>query len=263
MRLDVGCQLGFDAAWPTPVVLVLSPQTGEGQDVVWEQFTVEPSAAVREFVDKYGNLGQRLVMPKGRSSVSMRATVETADHIDVDTTAPRTPMDEVPDYALEFCLPSRYCQSDMLYSFARGVIGDALPGYPQVEAIRSWIAHEIRYEYNISSPSTSVMETLQSKAGVCRDFAHLGIAMCRAIEIPARMVVGYLHQLVPMDQHAWWEAYVGGRWFTFDATQAAPRGNRVAVAYGRDATDVALVTQYGPLELTDMYVYVNPAVVLS
>ena len=259
MKLDVGCRLGFNAGWETPAVLMLSPQTGEGQNVISEQFTVEPSTAVREFVDNYGNLCQRLVMPPGPSSVTMQAIVDTADHIDVDVTAPRTPMSEVPDYALEFCLPSRYCQSDMLYTFSWGVVGDALPGYPQVEAIRAWIADSIRYEYNISSPSTSVMETLQARAGVCRDFAHLGIAMCRAIEIPARMVVGYLHELVPMDQHAWWEAYVGGRWFTFDATQKFPKGNRVAVAYGRDATDVALVTQYGPLELTDMYVYVTPA----
>lgn len=259
MRLDVGCTLGFNGRWPTPVVLILSPQTGEGQTVVTQQFVVDPSADVREFVDKYGNLCQRLVMPSGRSSIAMRATVDTADHIDVDVTAPRTPIDEVPDFALEFCLPSRYCQSDMLYSSAWEIVGNALPGYPQVEAIRSWIAYNIRYEYNVSSPSTSVMETLEARAGVCRDFAHLGIAMCRAIEIPARMVVGYLHQLVPMDQHAWWEAFVGGRWFTFDATQAQPMGNRVTVAYGRDATDVALVTQYGPLELTDMFVHAEAA----
>lgn len=250
--------MGFNSAWPTPVVVIMSPQTGEGQNVISSQFRVEPSANVRQFVDAYGNLCQRLVMPAGRSSIDVRASVDTADDIDVDMTAPRTPMDEVPDYVLEFCLPSRYCQSDMLYTFAWGVVGDALPGYPQVEAIRAWIANSIRYEYNVSSPSTSVMETLQAGAGVCRDFAHLGIAMCRAVEIPARMVVGYLHELVPMDQHAWWEAYVGGRWFTFDATQTVPKGNRVAVAYGRDATDVAIVTQYGPLELTDMYVYVNP-----
>ena len=189
----------------------------------------------------------------------MHALVDTADHIDVDMTAPRTPMDQVPDYVLEFCLPSRYCQSDMLGTFAWGVVGDALPGYPQVEAIRSWIAGSMRYEYNVSTVSTSVLETLQHRAGVCRDFAHLGIAMCRAIEIPARMVVGYLHELDPMDQHAWWEAYVGGRWFTFDATQLFPKGNRVAVGYGRDAADVALATQYGSLELTEMSVFVSAA----
>ncbi len=104
-----------------------------------------------------------------------------------------------------------------------------------------------------------MLETLQHRAGVCRDFAHLGIAMCRAIDIPARMVVGYLHELDPMDQHAWFEAYVGGRWFTFDATQLFPQGNRVAIGYGRDAADVALATQYGSLELTEMSVSVSAA----
>ena len=94
---------------------------------------------------------------------------------------------------------------------------------------------------------------------MCRDFAHLGIALCRSLDIPARMVVGYLHGLEPMDQHAWFEAYVGGRWFTFDATQPEPRGNRVTIAYGRDAADVAFVTQFGPVELEQMYVYVRPA----
>ena len=140
---------------------------------------------------------------------------------------------------------------------ARAITLGALPGYPQVEAIRAWIAANIRYEYNTSSASTSAIETLATGAGVCRDFAHLGIALCRAIDIPARMVVGYLHQLVPMDQHAWFEAFVGNRWYTFDATQTEPRGNRVAVGYGRDATDVAFVTQFGPLELTDMWVAVS------
>ena len=259
MRLEVASRIGFRAAWPSPVVLILSPQSGDGQNVIAEELTIEPSARVREFVDSYGNLCHRLVMPRGDTSVAVHAVVDTSDHIDVDMTAPRTPMDQVPDYVLEFCLPSRYCQSDTLGTFARGVVGDVLPGYPQVEAIRAWIESSMRYEYGVSTCSTSVLETLQQRAGVCRDFAHLGIAMCRAIDIPARMVVGYLHELEPMDQHAWWEAFIGGRWFTFDATQRFPRGNRVAVAYGRDAADVAIATQYGSVELFDMTVSVGPA----
>lgn len=259
MKLEVTSEILFRALWPSPAVLILSPQSGDGQNVTSEELTVDPSATVREFADSYGNLCHRLVVPEGDTRVSVRAIVEVSDFIDVDMTAPLTPMDQVPDYVLEFCLPSRYCQSDMLGTFARGVVGDALPGYPQVEAIRAWIENSMRYEYGISTVNTSVLETLQQRVGVCRDFAHLGIAMCRAIDIPARMVVGYLHALEPMDQHAWWEAFVGGRWFTFDATQRHPRGNRVAVAYGRDAADVAIVTQYGSVELTEMAVAVNPA----
>jgi transglutaminase-like putative cysteine protease len=257
VRLDVGCRIGVSALWPTPVVLMLSPQSGEGQTVVAEQFVIDPPSELREYVDRHGNRCQRLVLPAGSSRVSATAVVDTADHIDVDVTAPLTTLDTVPDWVLEFCLPSRYCQSDVLRAEAIGIVGDAMPGYPQVEAIRSWIAMSIRYEYGTSDTSTSALDTLRSGAGVCRDFAHLGIALCRAIEIPARMVVGYLHQLVPMDQHAWWEAYVGERWYTFDPTQAEPKGNRVAVAYGRDAADVAFVTQFGPLELTEMEVFVK------
>ena len=259
MKLEVASRIRFGASWPSPVVLILSPQSGDGQNVISEELTVEPSARIREFVDSYGNLCHRVVIPKGETHVSVHAVVETADHIDVDMTAPRTAMDQVPDYVLEFCLPSRYCQSDTLATFARGVVGDALPGYPQVEAIRAWIESSIRYEYGVSTVSTSVLETLQQRAGVCRDFAHLGIAMCRAIDIPARRVVGYLLELDPMDHHAWFEAYVGGRWFTFDATQRFPRGHRVSVAYGRDAADVAIATQYGSLELLEMCVSVTPS----
>jgi transglutaminase-like putative cysteine protease len=259
VRLDVGCSIGFRAPWPTPAVLMLSPQTGEAQTVVAEQFTVDPPVEHHQFVDTYGNLCQRLVMPAGSSTVRASAVVDTADDVDVDMTAPRSTLDSVPSWVLQYCLPSRYCPSDLLRTRAVEITAGALPGYPQVEAIREWIAATIRYEYGTSDSSTWALDTVESGVGVCRDFAHLGIALCRAIEIPARMVVGYLHELVPMDQHAWWEAYVGGRWFTFDATQSQPKGNRVAVAYGRDAADVAFVTQFGPLELTDMFVTVGPA----
>lgn len=256
MKLEVGCQLTFDAQWATPVVLMLSPRSGDGQNVVAEEFFIDPPTEVREYTDSFGNMCQRLVMPEGPTGVWVRATVETADEIDVDPTAPRTEVPEIPDWVLEFCLPSRYCPSDMVGPLASEITADALPGYPQVEAIRSWINTNIRYEYGTSEATTWALDTIENKVGVCRDFAHLGIALCRALQIPARMVVGYLHELDPMDQHAWFEAYVGGRWFTFDATQAEPKGNRVAVAYGRDAADVAIVTQFGPLELTEMGVYV-------
>ena len=250
MKLDVACSIGFAAPLPTPVVLMLSPRSGDAQHVIVEQFVVEPFNPWHEYIDAHGNRCHRLTMPVGRTTVAVRATVDTPDAIDVDMTAPRSEGDDIPDWVLEFCLaepllpvgPARRPGS------SRSPLG-ALPGYPQVEAIRAWIAANIRYEYNTSSASTSAIDTLATGAGVCRDFAHLGIALCRAIDIPARMVVGYLHELDPMDQHAWFEAYVGNRWYTFDATQAEPRGNRVAVGYGRDAADVAFVTQFGPFEL--------------
>ncbi|MET0324477.1 MAG: transglutaminase family protein [Ilumatobacteraceae bacterium] len=258
MKLDVGCTMGFQALWATPAVLMLRPRSGEGQWVLAERYLITPEVPISEFTDAHGNLCQRIVVPDGPMTISIEATVDTADEIDVDMTAPRVPIQEVPDWALQFLLPSRYCQSDMVFQQAISITGNALPGYPQAEAIRSWIEREIAYEYNTSSASTSAVDTLESRKGVCRDFAHLGIALCRSLDIPARMVVGYLHELDPMDLHAWFEAYVGGRWFTFDATQRVPKGNRVSVAYGRDAADVALVTQFGPLEMLTMEVHVRP-----
>jgi transglutaminase-like putative cysteine protease len=166
----------------------------------------------------------------------------------VNPGAPFTIVQNLPDSALQYLLPSRYCPSDKLESRAREIVGTASPGYGQVEAIRAWIQAGIEYRYGTSDASTDAVATLERGAGVCRDFAHVGIAMTRAMRIPARMVVGYLLGLEPMDLHAWFEAYVGDRWYTFDATQAAPRGGRVVLAYGRDAADVAFISNYGPLE---------------
>ena len=109
----------------------------------------------------------------------------------------------------------------------------------------------------MSDGSTDALDTLADGAGVCRDFSHVAIGLCRALRIPARLVVGYLHQLEPMDMHAWFEAFVGGRWYTFDATQAEPRGGRIVLAYGRDAADVAFLSNYGPLEVTEMAITVD------
>jgi transglutaminase-like putative cysteine protease len=259
VKLDVGCSMTLRALWATPAVLMLRPRSGESQWVIAERYQIEPTAVIHEFTDAHGNLCQRVVVPEGAMTISVEATVDTADEIDVDVTAPRVPIDEVPDWALQFLLPSRYCQSDLVFSNAAEITSGALPGYPQVEAIRLWIEQHVRYEYGTSDAVTSAVDTLYSRTGVCRDFAHLGIALCRSLDIPARMVVGYLHGLDPMDQHAWFEAYVGGRWYTFDATQHEPRGNRVTIAYGRDAADVAFVTQFGPVELEEMSVFVREA----
>jgi transglutaminase-like putative cysteine protease len=128
----------------------------------------------------------------------------------------------------------------MLTKEAREIVHGVQPGYAQVEAIRAWIEKNIEYKRGSSDESTSGLDTFKQRAGVCRDFVHVGVTLCRALTIPARMVVGYLHRLQPpMDQHAWFEAFVGGRWYPFDATQKEPRGGRIVLAYGRDAADVA------------------------
>jgi len=197
------------------------------------------------------------MVPQGIFRVDTTATVDTADSIDVNPDAEFASVQDLPDYTLQFLLPSRYCQSDMLGMLANEIVADCAPGYQQVEAIRSWIHTNIAYHYDTSNASTSALETVQTRTGVCRDFVHLGIALCRSLTIPARIVAGYLYQLEPMDLHAWFEAYVGDRWYTFDATQTEPRGNRITIAYGRDAADVALATQFGLLTLTEMKVWIE------
>jgi transglutaminase-like putative cysteine protease len=266
MRLEAGCQIGFEAAAPTPVVLMLRPRSGSGQWVIKEEYRLTPSIPVVEYTDSYGNLCQRLVVPEGAFQVKTTAVVETADSIDVQPGAPYLPVENLPNEVLQFLLPSRYCPADRMADLALEIIGNAAPGYDQVEVIRHWINTQIKYEYGTSDASTWALDTAEQRVGVCRDFAHLGIALCRALNIPARMVVGYLYQLDPMDLHAWFEAYLGGsgdisegRWYTFDATQPQPRGNRIMIAYGRDAADVALATQFGPMQLQTMQVWVNEA----
>lgn len=259
MQLDAGCQLQFDAHGPTPLILMLRPRSGAGQWIIREEYQITPPVNVTEFTDMYGNLCQRLVAPEGPFSIHFSATVQTADGIDVGPGAPYTPVEDLPDDVLHYTLPSRYCQSDQLGKLAAEVTAGAEPGYDQAEAIRQWIHQTVRYEYGTSDASTSAVDTAEKRVGVCRDFTHLGISLCRALNIPARMVVGYLYQLDPMDLHAWFEAYVDGRWFTFDATQSEPRGNRITVAYGRDAADVAFTTQFGSMTLTEMNVWVKAA----
>jgi transglutaminase-like putative cysteine protease len=259
MRLRAGCELAFDVATPTPMILMLRPRSGYGQWVAGETYRLAPHTAAVEYVDGNGNLCQRVVAPAGPFTIGATCEVETADAIDTAPAAPLTLVQNLPDGALQFLLPSRYCQSDRLGSLAREIAGDAAPGYDQVEALRAWIHTNVQYRYGASDASTSALETADKRSGVCRDFAHLGMALCRSLSIPARMVVGYLYQLDPMDLHAWFEAFVGGRWYTFDATQEAPRGGRIVIAYGRDAADVALVTQFGPAALASMQVRVELA----
>jgi transglutaminase-like putative cysteine protease len=239
------------------MLLMLRPRSGHSQWVAREEYVFEPGIFASEYTDAYGNLCQRLVAPKGRFRVHTSAVVEAANDIDVAPGAPFTLVQDLPDDVLHFLLPSRYCQSDMVASQAREIIADLTSGYEQAEAIRAWVRANITYRYGTSDASTSARDTLEERAGVCRDLAHLGIALCRSLDIPARLVVGYLYKLDPMDLHAWFEAFVDGRWYTFDATQDEPRGGRIAIAYGRDAADVALATLFGPVVMENMHVWVE------
>ncbi len=236
---------------------MLRPRSGTAQWVVAERYDIVPWLQPREYTDVFGNLCQRFTAPPGRTTLAVESEVIVEEHLAADASAPPTPVEMLPDDVLVYLLQSRYCPSDKLEQRAREIVRTASPGYAQVEAIRRWIHNNHEYRYGVSQESTDALDTMQAKAGVCRDFAHIGAALCRALRIPARIVVGYLYQLDPMDLHAWFEAFVGGRWYSFDATQEHPRGGRVVVAYGRDAADVAFLSNYADMEVVDMKVGVG------
>jgi transglutaminase-like putative cysteine protease len=199
-----------------------------------------------------------LVAPAGSFSVRTSVDIETADASDTAPGAPFVEVQHLPDETLPFLLPSRYCESDRFTEMAASVSAGRLSGYDQCTAIVDYVRGAIRYTPGSGQHIISASEVNQQGSGVCRDMAHLGIACCRALSIPARMVVGYLERLEPMDLHAWFEAYVGNRWYTFDPTQSDLQGGRVAIAFGRDAADVAIYTQFGdPVALTNMHVAVD------
>lgn len=246
MWLRTSCDLAFDISVPTPFVLMLRPRSGAQQWIAVEEYRLTPTVPVFEFTDIYGNLCQRLIAPPGAFAVHTAAEVMTADYVDQAPGAPFVEVQNLPDTALNYLLPSRYCESDRFSQMAAEITAGQLLGYDQVVAISCWLRQTIRFESDNSDILLSAMEINQRQWGVCRDLAHLGIALCRSLCIPARMVVGYLHGLEPMDLHAWFEAYVGDRWYAFDATQAEMRGGYVAIGYGRDAADVAVFNQFGP-----------------
>jgi transglutaminase-like putative cysteine protease len=258
MRLRANTRILLKSPERAALLAILRPQSGAGQWIISEAYDVKPLIEPVEYVDVFGNLCQRFVMPKGKLELNVECVVETPDMIATAPEAAYTSPEELPNEVLHFLAASRYCPSDQMGDQAREIAGNARPGYAQVEAIRAWIEKNIEYKRGTSDESTSALDTFNLGAGVCRDFAHVGVALCRSLVIPARMVVGYLHKLAPpMDQHAWFEAFVGGRWYTFDATQKEPRGGRIVIAYGRDAADVAITTPFGPIEVDDMEVVVE------
>jgi transglutaminase-like putative cysteine protease len=224
---------------------------------VSERYELTPWVPTTEYVDHYGNLCQRFTVPAGEIQIDVEVVMETEADIVTAPDALPTPTEELPDSVLVYLLQSRYCPSDKLEDRAKKMVAGLQPGYAQVEGIRKWIHENMEYKYGVSQASTDALESLDMGAGVCRDFSHIGVALTRALKIPARLVVGYLYKLDPMDMHAWFEAFIGGRWYTFDATQEAPRGGRLVVGYGRDAADVAFLSNYGEMEMGEMNISVE------
>ena len=246
MWLKTRCELHFNIETPTPFILMLRPRSGEQQWVSSEDYLLYPSVPAVEFTDDFGNLCQRLVAPPGAFTISTSARIMTADNIDIMPGGAFVDVQNLPDSVLKYLLPSRYCESDRFNEMATNITANQLPGYDQVAEIERWLRTAIQFQPGSSQLPLSAVEVNQVGIGVCRDMAHLGIALCRSLSIPARMVVGYFYQLHPMELHAWFEAFVAGRWYTFDATQATKRGGYISIGYGRDAADVAIYNQFGP-----------------
>jgi len=256
--LRASCDLSFEVGIPTPMVLMLRPRSTPGQWVAAEEYHLSPSLRVVEFTDGFGNLCQRLVAPVGDFHIRTAAEVLVSESTPTTGNPGFVEVPALPEEVLRFLLPSRYCESDRFGNMALEIVANTSLGYAQVQALTQWVSDNIRFAPLSSTYPVSATEVNQRGEGVCRDLAHVSIALCRALCIPARMVVGYLYQLEPMDSHAWFEAYVGGQWHTFDPVFNDGLGLRIAVAHGRDAADVAVYNQYGPLLLPkDMQVSVQ------
>ena len=247
--LNASCALSFEVSVATPMVFMLRPRSSPSQWVAAEEYDLSPSIPVVEFTDGFGNLCQRVVAPVGNFNVHTAVTVRVTGEPIASSHAGFVEVSKLPHDTLGFLLPSRYCESDRFGEMATEIVAGREPGYAQVVAVTDWVRSTICNTPLSSTYPVSAVEINQRGEGVCRDLAHIGIALCRAICIPARLVVGYLLGLEPMDTHAWFEAFIGGRWHTFDPTQPGSGGKRIALARGRDAADVALYNQYGPLLL--------------
>jgi transglutaminase-like putative cysteine protease len=245
MKVRVSCNLRFQVAEASVLILMLRPYRGIQQWINREVYTIKPAIPMLESTDSFGNSCQRLVAPVGDFLIHTSAEVMVIDRIEAAPGAGFVEIQRLPNEVLPFLLPSRYCESDRLSDLAREITFDAQPGYDQVSKITEWVRSNIDYLPGSSEIPLSALEVRQVGHGVCRDLAQLAIALCRSISIPARLVVGYLHNLEPMDLHAWLEAFVGNQWYSFDPTQTDLYGGRVIIAFGRDAADVSIFHQFG------------------
>jgi transglutaminase-like putative cysteine protease len=253
MKIRIGYELVYECPAPTPVILVLNVHFTRAGDLSWPDHMITwPVVPLHAYRDPYGNWCTRLVLSAGETRISTLTTVTDAGLPDrVDPEAAQVPVEALPDEALPFLLGSRYCETDELSPIAWQLFGNAPSGWGRVQAICDFVHAHVAFGYPYARPTKTALDTYREKQGVCRDFAHLAVAFCRCMNIPARYCTGYLGDIgvppsqAPMDFSGWFEAYLGGRWYTFDARHNTPRIGRVLIARGRDAADVAMVTSFG------------------
>jgi len=266
MDIRIGCHFVFEVPSPTHAVVLVEPHIEERDRLRAPTFTVTPVVTTSSYLDRFANHCRRMTLPAGEVQISFDALVSDDGRIDdVDVTAPELAPADLPDEALQFLLPSRYCQSDELADFAYEQFGGLAPGWTRVQAVSNWVHDRLAFDYGLASPTFTAVDALRDGHGVCRDFTHLAIALCRALNVPSRYVFGYLPDIgvpdpgTPMDFCAWLEVWLGDRWYTFDPRNDQHRVGRTVIGRGRDAADVAMVTTFGTANLLSMTVTAEEA----
>lgn len=261
--IDIGCDFGYSATAPTPVVFQVEPRTDSGiaqQDratISGRRWSVTGDLPTTDYTDLYGNHCRRMVLPAGQTEVSFHATAVVVDELDeADPQAPEVPPQDLPAETLVYTVASRFCESDRLSATAWKLFGGEPAGYRRVNAVSAWTHSHLTYTSGSTTAVNTAVDSYVSTRGVCRDYAHLMISLCRGLNVPARYAAGYLPELdtppnpAPMDFHAWVEVWLGDRWWVFDPRHHARRKGRVKIGHGRDAADLASATMYGSLRLT-------------
>lgn len=255
--------MSFDFPQPTPLIAMLNVHYSRASDLERPDVLVStPPVPVESYRDSFGNWCNRFTAPAGRFTFGTDTVIRDTGIPEVsDLTAPQHEVQHLPTDALLFLLPSRYCESDVLADEAWRLFGHLPPNAAKVQAVCDFVHNHIRFDYMQARPTRTASEAFREKTGVCRDFAHLAVALCRALNIPTRYCTGYISDIglpppyAEMDLAAWMEVYLGGRWHAFDPRNNAPRAGRVLIAYGRDAADVPLTHIFGPGTLAGFKVW--------
>jgi transglutaminase-like putative cysteine protease len=265
MRINVGFEMVFDCPQPTPMIFNLNVHFTRVSDLIGrDDLVFDPPVPVDGYRDGFGNWCTRIVAPTGRTRVTANAVVNDTGLPDViDVEAQQIPVEQLPVDTLVYLLGSRYCETDRLSEIAWELFEHAPTGWGRVQAICDYVHNHVTFGYEHANATQTALETFTKRTGVCRDFNHLAVAFCRCMNIPARYCTGYLGEIGmtppygPMDFAAWFEVFLGGRWYTFDARNNIPRIGRVLIARGRDAADVALSNAFGKNTLASFRVWTD------
>lgn len=265
MKLRIGYELDYDFPQPTPMILMLNVHFSRVSDLAQpDHIRIQPSVPVSAYRDGFGNWCTRLLAPQGLMRITADAIISDSGLPEShDLSAGQVPVQQLPEESLVFLLASRFCDSDRLLDLAWQLFGHTEPGAPRVQAICDFVNQRIAFNYNDASVTRTATDAYREGRGVCRDYAHLAIALCRAMNIPARYCTCYLGDVgtsppyPPGDFAASFEAYLEGGWQMFDPRNNEARIGRVLIARGRDAADVAIATTFGPNTLTGFKVWTD------